>query len=296
MKRTRTKKIVNPPSAILTSDWHLREDTPECRTDDFWQKQWDKVLLTQRLCLEYRCPVIHAGDLYNHWKPSPLLLTYTLRFIPENFWTVYGQHDLPQHNMNLSEKCGIDTLLASESICLCNNGHFSTETSGETNIIHYGKSKIAVWHKLVWEKNPPHWDTDGLTAERVLAEHPEFDLIVTGDNHQSFVVEYEGRLLVNPGSLTRQSADQINHRPAVFLWYAEDNSVEPYYLPVNLDDVTREHLDEVHKRDDRMDAFISSISQEWISGYNFERNIERFFRKNKDIDVKVKEIILKAME
>ena len=108
MKRTLTK--VKPPSTILASDFHLREDHPVCRTDDFWQAQWKKVDFVSELQEKYDCPVLHAGDLFDFWKPSPYLLTETIKHLPNKFFTVYGQHDLPQHNLKLAYKCGINTL------------------------------------------------------------------------------------------------------------------------------------------------------------------------------------------
>jgi len=37
MQRTRQNK---KPTAILTSDWHLREDTPACWIGDCQKEQW----------------------------------------------------------------------------------------------------------------------------------------------------------------------------------------------------------------------------------------------------------------
>ena len=48
------------PSAILTADWHLRDDQPICRTDDFWSTQWRKVNAVTELQTRHGCPVIHA--------------------------------------------------------------------------------------------------------------------------------------------------------------------------------------------------------------------------------------------
>ena len=42
MKRNNPEKQ-RCPNLILTADWHLREDQPVCRTDDFWKAQWAKI-------------------------------------------------------------------------------------------------------------------------------------------------------------------------------------------------------------------------------------------------------------
>ena len=71
------------------------------------------------------------------------------------------------------------------------------------------------------------------------------------------MVKYKDRLLVNPGSITRQTADQAEHKPRVYLWFAETNSVTAEYLPIKTDVITKEHLEIKAERDMRMEAFIS---------------------------------------
>ena len=61
----RTKQTQTNIDAILTGDWHLREDTPICRTDDFQTAQWEKVRIISDLQKKYNCPVIHSGDLFH---------------------------------------------------------------------------------------------------------------------------------------------------------------------------------------------------------------------------------------
>lgn len=282
------------PDLILTSDWHLREDTPVCRTDDFWEAQWKKVQYIAGLSFEHKCDVIHAGDLFNHWKPSPFLLTSTLINLPAKFRfkTVYGQHDLPQHNLNLEMKCGIRTLAQTDKAVLLKAGHFGQEPRD----VELHNRKIAVWHKLIWpKKSKPSWSDDP-TAEEILEKYPQYDLIVTGDNHQSFVWKTDdGRLLVNPGSITRQTADQENHKPCVYLWYAETNTVEPVYLPIESGVISREHIERKKSRDKRIEAFVERLNEEWEVKISFTTNLEAFQKKNK-VRQEVMDIIWKAVE
>ena len=121
MKRTKLNKI---PTAILTSDWHLREDTPICRTDDYWNAQWKKVNFISKLQEKYDCPVIHAGDLFDKWKPSPWLLSTTISILPKKFYTIFGQHDLPQHSLDLEHKSGINTLRQAKSLTVIDGYHW----------------------------------------------------------------------------------------------------------------------------------------------------------------------------
>ena len=60
--------------------------------------------------------------------------------------------------------------------------------------------KVLVWHHMTYITKPFPGVTGG-NAGGILRKYPEYDLIVTGDNHVSFTTEYEGKRLVNPGIL-----------------------------------------------------------------------------------------------
>lgn len=291
------------PDLILTADWHLREDLPVCRTDNFWKAQWRKVDFVRQLQQEHGCPIIHSGDLFNHWKPSPFLLSETIKHLPDKFYTIYGNHDLPQHNLELADKCGIYVLLNANTVKLLEGTHWGelpTRTSYAYSFWNTfsGKNefnrKILVWHVMTYMKKPWPDCTDPL-ATKLLRQYPQYDLIVTGHNHQAFWTEEEERLLVNPGSLTRQSAAQIEFKPRVYLWYASSNSVSPVYLPIEEDVISRDHIDAANQRDDRIDAFISQLQGDWKVGMSFEENLEEFQKAN-TISDSVMNIVYKMIE
>jgi len=290
MKRTLTP---SNPDAILCSDIHLREDTPTCRTDDYQMAQWKKVEFLYNLQEKYECPVLHAGDLFHHWKPSPQLLSTTILHLPESFLTIYGQHDLPQHNFELRNKSGIYTLDTDKTIGVLPTCHWGQEPDKPSRILS-GKN-ILVWHKMVWQGEKLWPDQTDPSAAKLLRKYSQFSLILTGDNHQPFVEEYEGRLLVNPGSMMRMTADQIDHRPRVYLWYAADNIVTPVYLPIEQGVISREHIEHTQERDGRIDAFISKLDNDWEAAVSFEENLQRFEGTNK-VRKSVMEIVYKAIE
>ncbi len=299
MKRTKTKK----PSAILTSDWHLREDQPLCRTDDFWEAQRAKLEFISELQAKYDCPVIHAGDLFHHWKPSPRLLSFAIDHLPKNsggcwdeedcptFQTVYGQHDLPQHNLGLADKSGVATLEKANRLEVLKGIHYG-QPPGEFNT--WFNRGVLVWHKMTWVGKSPWPGCTDPSAEELMEEY-QYSLIITGDNHKSFVVEKDGRLLVNPGSITRQTADQATVKPKVYLWYAKTNTVEPVYLPIKRDVISRAHIEHKAQRDSRIEAFISRLDGEWEAEISFEENLKRFAAKNR-IRKSVMQLIQEAIE
>ena len=89
------RKVNRVPSAIFCSDMHLREDVPTCFTGDWNKEQWEAVMFISNLQTQYQCPVFNAGDLFHHWKPSPNLLTLAMQYLPKQFYSIAGQHDLP---------------------------------------------------------------------------------------------------------------------------------------------------------------------------------------------------------
>jgi len=300
MERTKNKK----PDAILMSDIHLRSDRPVARTDDYWEAQWIKLGFVRGLQEEYECEVINAGDLYNHWKPSPELITETMKYLPKEFSTIYGQHDLPQHNIDLANKCGINTLMESGHLRLPPGGkHWGQEPDDEVYHIPMGVDwrseenwrSVLVWHFLTYKDSRPFPEHRGPSALRILKKYPDYDLIVTGDNHIPFTQEYEGRLLVNPGSMMRMRADQVEHQPRVYLYYAETNTVKPVYIPIEKDVITREHIEHIQQRDERINAFISSLDTDWKVEMSFEDNLKVYIIANK-VSKELQDIIYKAIE
>lgn len=284
---------------ILTADWHLREDTPPCRTDDFEKAQWNKIRQIERLQIKHECGILHAGDLFHHWKPSPNLISTVILNMPQEFYTVAGQHDLPQHNMDLVEKSGLYTLVTAKVInWIREAGNFGQSVG---YVFSFGEflnieRRVGVWHHFVWNgKDKPWFDCNEVTAREVLKENPSFDLIVTGDYHRPFTYEYKGRLLVNCGCLTRQVADYHNHQPRVWLWNAKTNTVQPHFLEIEEDVINRDHIEMKATIDNRMEAFISRLDSEWEVGVSFESNLKRFLSKNK-IRKSVVDLVYKSME
>lgn len=301
MERGNNKKL---PTCLLTSDWHLREDQPICRIDSYWDAQWKKVDFISNLQKKYNCPVIHGGDLFDHWKPSPNLLRQTIEHIPDKFYSIYGQHDLPAHQLDLVDKCGMNVLEAAKKLIILKPNRYYTDNL-TIDGIHWGQKpeqikqsnlgrRMLVWHVMNYQGKLPWPDCPAPLAAGLLRKYLH-DIILTGDNHKPFTEEFEGRWLVNPGSLMRMDADQINHRPRVYLWYAETNEIQVVYIPIVEDVISREHIDIKKDRDSRIEAFISKLDNNWKAKMSFEENLEEFSKLN-GIREPVINIIYKSLE
>ncbi|MDD2260667.1 MAG: metallophosphoesterase family protein [Clostridia bacterium] len=284
------------PTAILTSDWHIRDSQPECRTDDFEAAQWEKIDFIAALQRKYKCPVLHAGDLFHHWKPSPYLLAKTIQHLPDQFHTIYGQHDLPQHNLELRHKSGIYVLEQAGALRVLEGTHW-----GQSPVSSFiSNHAILVWHKMVWIKDSPYPGAPGDgEAYKVLRKYGKnVELILTGDNHQSFIATGENCILVNPGNITRQTAAQVDFNPRVYLWDAEmSGDTKPVYLPIKRGVVSREHIQHKQEQDARISAFVERLDSGEMDSVNFETNLAQFFEINKGkIRQSVVDIINKSLE
>ena len=274
-------------SAILAADLHLREDQPICRTDDYFLAQERKIKYIKELQIKYKVPVLISGDIFHHWKPSPFLLAWALKNLPDNIICIPGQHDLPQHQIDLIYKSGLGVLERAGKIQLITNSFKFVQCNGfNVNGFPFGTKPFAavrdvvIWHNLVWTGKTPWPGCEDPNADDVLDSYPNANLILTGDNHKQFIVKRNNQILVNPGSMMRMSADQDTHIPCVFLWSKKLNLVESVPLPIDLGVINREHIEEKEIRDKRINAFISRLSNSGEIGLSFEGNLNKFISAN----------------
>ena len=298
------------PALLLTSDWHIRSDAPENRIDDFLGEQERKIDFILDMSNNYYCPIVIAGDVGDkpHWE-NWLLEKYIRKFQThrQRIYVLPGQHDLPNHRLDKLLESGLGVLIASKVIYPLTNQRWFNEKfkisafpfGEKINVLNYKKEnkEVAVIHQLVSQTKLWKGQENFTSAKSLLAKFPCYDLIVSGDNHQSFIGRYKGRLLVNSGSIMRSTIAQFNHKPKVYLWSAENNEVEAIEIPIKL---AKEVFDlsamkKQDKRDERMSAFVESLKSDCEFKMSFEDNLNEFLNKNK-IKQKVKDKIFVALE
>ena len=293
------------PTAILTADIHLRDDQPVCRLDNYWEAQARKIQWLRDLQKQHNCPVLDAGDLFHKPKPLPFLLQWAIRNMPDMV-TVEGNHDQSCHNSDLFEKTGLAVLeAAGVAHVITHDDLYESPSSFSVQGFPWGtelygvprrtKRQVALMHIMTYTGRSPFPGCKDPGAAALLDKMSGFDLVVTGHNHTPFVVEREGRFLVNPGSLMRSTADQADHLPRVYLWYAEDNHVEPVYVPIEFGVVSREHLTAPEEREERLSAFVSRLTNDIEVGLSFSQNMERRLSRNR-VRARTKEIIQEATQ
>lgn len=295
--KSKIKKNEFKPDLIITADWHLmeKERIPPCRVDDYWETQWEKVKEILSLQDTYECPILIAGDFFEHWKTSPRLLNHCIKILKgRDIYSIIGNHDMPQHNIDLMDKSGLNTLFTAGSIHYLKN-HIDWEGKRKYKPLIIKGKKVLFVHMMVWEGEKPWPGCVDPEAGKALKLFPDIDLLVTGHNHKTIVKRKGERLLINPGSITRHKADQIKHQPCVFLWYSVDNSYKIHYLKIDKKAVSREHVEKKTEKDRRSKAFIESLKKDWGIGFSFEGNVERRLKEN-NISKSVKKLVYKWMD
>ena len=269
------------PDAILTSDWHIRADTPICRTDDFTTEMWRKVQFINDLANEHNIPILIAGDIGHRPQWPNWLIEKFMSIISDiEIIAIAGQHDLPGHNLESMPESGFGVLMRAGYISLTPTIPWIAGFPYGTEITKT-ESAVAMTHQMVIE-DKPYWPGQvASSAKSLLKKFPDYKLILSGDNHQPFVVEHEGRLLVNPGSMMRSTADQIDHNPRVYLWEAKSNSVEAVYLPIEQGVIDRSHIDTKKEKDARIEAYTTRLSERYEVGLSYEENLKAWFEENR---------------
>lgn len=306
-----------PYLAIFCADLHITDKAPICREqEEFMKAVVDKITFLRKLQRQHKCPIVVAGDFFNKHNPSHYLLGLVLRMWPRwsKTYVVAGQHDLPANSIAQLERSGLEVLCSAGRVSFLSRERptYHTYNNSCETLLLDGRSwgeelpmiypyesgpyaPILVMHKHVIHGRKPWPGCTSPQAKNLLRELPkEYQVIVTGDNHIPFVYESEDeRMVINPGSMLRMSADQKLHKPRVYLW--RPGEAKPAYLPIRNDVINDEHLIVQEERNDRLDTFIARMDGEYEVDLSFVRNLERFFDKNK-VPNRIRSLIMEALE
>lgn len=291
---------------ILTADNHFQYNQPICRIDDFISAQIEKLQFLREIRDDHNAIILNAGDLTHKSRVvKQELFSMLLTHLPV-MYGVAGNHDLMYHNLQYLMNSAIGVVISAGLY-----KYISKEqpVQIENDIIYgfsYGQhiekpqkigtnKTIAIWHNMIYENNNDFTFGDGHYAKDILKKFPEYDYILTGDNHKTFLVEHNNRYLINPGSLTRDDAAQIDHRPCVWLLDSTNNTIDPIYIPIRENVISTAHLDIKKDRDARLEAFVETVNSNYEIGLTFEKNLDNYLSVN-DVSEDVKKIIYECIE
>ena len=295
---------------ILCADLHIRDDQPRCRTDRFKKTLWKKFKFLKNKQKELNnCPIIVAGDIFHHWKATPHLINKCLKRLPNNMWCIAGNHDLPHHNIDQIERSALQTLVRAKKIQLITGKYMFNIGKQIYHFYgyHYGQDpinvkkekgviKIAIVHRLIIQDGDDLWrQASAKSAKELIKNTSGYDLILTGDNHKTFTVTTKKTRLVNPGSFTRQTAAQMQHKPCFYVWESTTNEIEKIVLPHDKNAISRKHLKREQERNERMQVFVDELNEIYEIGLNYKDNLEKYFESNKE-NKQVKKMVWQSIE
>lgn len=269
-------------------DIHLTNKRPRNRIDNYSEVQFEKMWWIFEQALEKRCKVIILpGDIFDDFKISKIsdrlkrrYIDFYLRAWNEGIeiYAVPGQHDLRYHNPDYSNTpFGVlEAAGCYKDISLNDKPHiYNMNSHKKEDIQFYGAGwekkipeienekafNVLVIHKLLIHKKKI-WpgQKNYTTANSFLNKH-DFDLIVSGDNHQQFITTIDDKTLINAGSLMRAKSDQFDHKPAVFIYNTKHRSIEKISIPIEpIEKVMKvELIQEDKKREEKMNLFVESL-------------------------------------
>lgn len=284
---------------ILTADMHLALNMPASRKDNFSESLLKKLKHLQEFQEQLQIPILDAGDIFNHPTKSIELVNHIFDTFPDLVYTIPGNHDMVNHNiLQYNKTC----FALAEKANLINNYDDNTYITEDAVVyfFRYGAElknakenndliKIAVTHQMVLQK--PNSIIPGTTAKELLKKH-NYDVIVSGHNHESFVVEHDGKILINPGCMMRTKISEKDYEPSFYILYS-DLSWERKYYPFEKGIFKEEEHQEQKERDERIEAFVAGIKDFDIS-IDFRENIDNYFDKNNTRE-SVKNIIMEVV-
>lgn len=304
---------------VLIGDCHIRKRNPVARTDDIWEACKKKLKFVFDLADEYDAPIIQAGDLteYKYDTASfktPFMAELLEVFDPKrSFYSCIGNHDVLGDRIEEVGSTALGILNKTGRVNL--HGAYApivgTSEAYYIHPIHWKQDpakkevskgdyvedyfNIAVYHVMTWLGKEPYPGIEEPDAKKLLSKLPQFDLIVTGHNHETFhYTDKDGRSIINPGGLLRTAADETAKIPYCYLYNIKERSFEKIEIPHEKGVVKRDHIEVIEKREERLEEFINKIKLGFSISMDYESNLHKFMEKNKTPE-EVREIIEKAI-
>lgn len=296
------------PIALFCSDLHLSEKPPIARRGEpDWIAAQDRVLrfINSTAVRHGNVPVFVAGDIFHKAISSPLVEWLALSSM-KDWYCIPGQHDLPNHQLSNIYKSSYGILEGSQFIMsVMSPIHYvlgpigvfgfpwGADTQCKNEDLQFYDTSIAMIHRLVWQKKEPYPGAPKTgNVQNVAKEFKDYDVIVAGDNHNGFVTEVDGKVIINCGSVMRRTADQEFYQPAVYILH-DDLSVKTVPIPIEDDVFSAEHIEIKQDRDNRIASFVKRLKEDIEVELSFEQNMKQYLSAN-EIEERIINLIREA--
>ena len=303
---------------ILLPDLHLMEKQPRSRLDDCVKEQESKIKFILDKSKELGAEaLLSPGDFCDSWKHPDKFKTRFMKIFKDcpPFIIVPGQHDMRYHTSDIANTpLGVLCEALNFKLLQSNSDIHKINSQWDKPVFIYGAGwgqdipkittegfNVLLTHRMVimdkiWA-GQEHYDVAG----SLLRRH-KFDLIVSGDNHNSFHYKHQDRWLINCGSLMRTRIDQVSHKPCI--WYFDTETrkaiqmlipIKPFDEIMNIEVATKEK-----ERNEKLDRLAESMkNRSRITGLNFRQRISdrvKELKKADKLDERTELIIERVME
>ena len=220
---------------LYTTDMHMRDSLPSCRTDNFFETQFKKVdEIISTIAKEKVDLWIMGGDLFDIYNPSYELLSLLQSRLEEArsklnapILTICGSHDMIGYNMDKLNNTAVGNLIM--------NGHLQLLTDKPYQIDGFNIVGISARKKLLYSdytidpaiaSNLIIVSHDPITTDptpydhmlvKDVAKSTNADLILCAHIHAQFDVTENGTRFINPGPMSRQSIDEAVIVPKILI-------------------------------------------------------------------------------
>jgi DNA repair exonuclease SbcCD nuclease subunit len=298
---------------LALPDLHITNRQPKRRCDNFEDAVFHKLEQIIYTSTEYKTDfVIQPGDIFDTDKASHYLVQKSLRCFRriKNFLCVFGQHDMRYHSKR-RDNTPLKVVSESGKIEIIDQ---KTEAL-QFGVRIYGASwdqdipipkkhdvpNILVLHKMISNRDYWNGNVDYNDARVFLKKwEKHYDVIISGDNHNSFMVSGKKGVLINCGCMMRTKKDQINYKPHMYLVEIEKEGIKTERI--NFDVLPAEKafdLSEIEKEeeeDKELESFTEGISEDVeVAGLDFYKNVNAEVEK-RDLEKSVVDIINEIME
>ena len=276
---------------ICCGDWHIRATPTKYRTADYYNQMISKIKYIIEFANKNNIfTMLQPGDFFDNPDiPNRVIVDIIKTINSLDVYVVFGQHDLRHRR---TEDTALSILIEDETVELLSDKPFTYAEKKAIDI--YGASwdsavpkvikpkhyNILVLHKMIVYDKPLFPDQrDYHKSADFATRFSEYDLIISGDNHNSFSYLPKDKRypsIINCGSLMRMTTAQYNHKPCFWVVDTISEKIKKHYIPIlPITDVFKEEAAEIKERNEKMEAFIETLGDiNTASQLSFETNVE----------------------
>lgn len=294
---------------IGVGDIHLTLQTPACRMEEDWLRLQGSYL-DQLKHIAEGLPIVCSGDIFDRWNPAPELIEFALRHLPDGMLCVPGQHDLPNHRIDLMHKSGYGVLKTAGKIADLSDQESKPNYSLPHNweVCGFGWNQdirhapdncedmnwLLVAHKYVWCKDNKYPDAPVEANVGALVKTlKSYRSAIFGDNHKGFLTKVQDCAVLNNGTFIRRKADEQTYRPQIGA-LLEDGTWKQVLLDTTGDKFVPEAKDRPEITFD-MREFLAELNWLGDEGLDFKEVVVKHLRSDQDLNEETKNIIMEAV-